>query len=753
MDSNDLLAMADPWARHAPDLRKPSAPADQAATELQVRIDRVRSESAETGWAVLAVSYGPGATGTAVGSILQPHRGQTLVLYGRWTEHPRWGWQFQFQSYAPDLPRDASQAEAYLASGSIRGIGKVTARNIVAHFGDATLQILETDIGRLDEVPGIGPKKVATIVQGWADMSQQHAVAIALTSVGAPASLAVAIWNEFGADGAKLITDNPYALTKAKGVGFATCDKIADRLGWEHTDRRRLSAGLAHTLREAEGDGHCYLPVSELVDAASALLGIPAATCGDAIDLAVEEQRLVIDGERAYTTHMHYLERDLAEHLDRIVSTPAVRPSDSQAKQIDRLLAERNLTEEQAQAVRGVMSHTLSVVTGGPGVGKSHTIAVIAEAARQCRWKVALCAPTGRAAQRMSELAEGELAATVHRLIGLGAGEGGQTRYTPETPLSVDLLICDESSMLDVSLARHLVRAVRTGARVLFVGDVDQLPSIGPGSVLADLIASGRAQVTALTQIFRQVEGSGIIQVAHTVNAGTLPSFEGWDDLHLWGTEQADRAAAYVESMVCQHLPRIGVAAEEIQVLTPKRGGVCGVAALNRRLQERINPGSGREYVLTLGNETVAFRPGDRAMIVKNNYDKGVDGVFNGMPVRVVDVDPEPGKEEPAVVVVTEEEETIPYLASEVKELALAYAITIHKAQGSQYPCVVIPVTMQAYPMLVRNLLYTAITRAQQRVVLVGDRRAIAKAVLTDHVLKRYSGLADRLRDRASVAN
>lgn len=749
MDSADLVGMADPWATSNPwrtEPKTPPPPADPAQTTLQGRIEHVRSTSAETGWAVLVVAYDQGATGTAVGSMLTPHAGETVVLHGRWSEHARWGWQFQFDSYTLELPQDAAQAEAYLASGRIRGIGKTTARAICDHFGDQTLQILQDDIGRLEEVPGIGPKKRATISESWTEMVHQHAVAIALTSVGAPAGLAVPIWDEFGANGAKLITDNPYALTRAKGVGFATCDKIADRLGWERGDPRRVSAGLAHTIETAQGQGHCYLPVADLLKSASELLETPASTCGDAIALAVAEERLVIEDERAYTTQMHYLERDLAEHLDRLASAVAVRPSASQTERIDRLLEQRNLTPEQAQAVRGVMAHPLAVVTGGPGVGKSHTIAVIAEAARQCRWQVGLCAPTGRAAQRMSELAEGAPAATVHRLIGLGAGEGGQTRYTPETPLSVDLLICDESSMLDVSLARHLVRAVRTGARVLFVGDVDQLPSIGPGSVLADLIASGRAHVTALTQIFRQVEGSGIIQVAHTVNAGTLPSFKGWDDLHLWGTDDPHRAAAYVEAMVCEHLPRIGVDPEQVQVLTPKRGGSCGVAALNRRLQARLNPGRGREYVLTLGEETVAFRPGDRAMVIKNNYEKGAEGVFNGTPVRVVEVDPEPGKEQPAVVVETEEGETIPYLAAEVKELALAYAVTIHKSQGSQYPCVVIPVTMQAYTMLVRNLLYTAITRARQRVVLVGDPRAIAKAVTTVDALRRHTGLAGRLR-------
>lgn len=739
---NPWTTASSPW-RAEP--KAPPPPADTTQTTLQGRIDHVRSVSDETGWAVLVVTADQGNGGVAVGSMLGAHAGQRVALHGRWNKHARWGWQFEYDSYTAELPQDAEQAEAYLASGRIRGIGKSTARAIVGHFGDQTLQVLQDDIGRLEEVPGIGPKKRATIAEGWAEMEHQHTVAVALTSVGAPAGLAGAIWDEFGANGASLISENPYALTRAKGVGFVTCDKIAGRLGWEATDPRRLSAGLAHTIETAQGQGHCYLPVEELLTAASALLETTVANCEDAIALAIAEERLVVEDGRAYTTHMHYLERDLADHLDRLASAAVVRPSGPQRDQIEQLLERRSLTDEQQQAVRAVMSHPLSVLTGGPGVGKSHTIATIVAAAERCRWKVAMCAPTGRAAQRMSELAEGAPAATVHRLIGLGAGEGGQPRSTPQTPLPVDLVVCDESSMLDVSLARHLVRAIRTGARVLFVGDVDQLPSVGPGSVLSDLIASGRAQVTALTTIFRQGERSGIVQVAHTVNAGTVPSFEGWDDVHLWGTDHPDMAAAYVEAMVCEHLPRVGVAADQVQVLTPKRGGSCGVAALNRRLQARLNPERGRQYVLTLGQESVAFRPGDRAMVIRNNYDKGAEGIFNGTPVTVVEVDPEPGKEKPAVIVQTEEGETVPYLASEVKELTLAYAVTIHKSQGSQYPCVVMPMTMQAYPMLVRNLLYTAITRARQRVVLVGDRRAIAKAVTTADANERNTALDQRL--------
>lgn len=748
-----------PWAVAQPIERtrsEPDAPEDLAATELTARVEHVRFTSPETGWSVMGISYGPNRTATAVGSMMAPHPGDIAVLHGEWCKDGKWGWQFKFTTYTPHLPADAQQAEDYLSSGRIKGIGTSTARAIVKHFGDATLQILDESIERLEEVPGIGPKKRKLITEGWAESVQQRAIAMALIAVGASTTLATPIWDAFGADGAKLISTEPYKLTKAKGVGFLTCDKIAAQLGWSKTDPRRIAAGLVYTIEEAEKDGHCYLPIDQLIERSAAVLQVPVGMTAAAVNHAVADELIVVDDERAYTDRMHYLEGDLAVELDRLASAAVARPSAVQAKQIDELLAERGLTEEQEQAVRSVLEQPLTVLTGGPGVGKSHTVATIAAVADLCRWQMRLCAPTGRAARRMSEMADGAEAATVHRLLGLGGGDGA--RFDPEEPMVIDLLVCDESSMLDVSLARHLVRAIGKAARVLFVGDIDQLPSVGPGSVLRDLIDSGRAGVTALTRIFRQGKDSGIVQVAHTVNAGKLTvddsgklvDLEGWDDLHFWPTDEPDVAADRVVEMVCHRIPTaFGTDPRDIQVLAPKRKGSCGTVALNARLQARLNPGRGREYTTTMDGQPVAFRPGDRAMIIKNNYDKGPEtllghvGVFNGTPARVIDVDPAGGDN--AVVVETDEGHRVAYAASEVKELALAYAITIHKSQGSQYPCVVIPVTMQAYTMLVRNLIYTAITRAQKRVVLVGSPRAIAKAVRTVDAQRRFTGLCERL--------
>lgn len=711
-------------------------------------VTHVIHSSPETGYAVLRVTLAGAASALddhlAVGTMLNPYPGDTVKLHGVWTTHAKWGRQFKFASYESQLPADAAQAEAYLSSGRIAGIGPSTARAIVAHFGDATLQVLDDEVERLLEVSGIGKKKLAVITEAWAETAQQRMIEIALTGVGASASHAWAIWDEFGADGAAMITENPYALTRAKGVGFVTCDQIAVRLGWELCDPRRLSAGLAHALAESEKDGHCYLPEKTLLKAASELLGVAPQTCLDAMDLAVKEQRLVVEGEACYTPRMHYVETDLAEHLVRVATSSVRAPSALQREKIEKLLDERSLTRQQEQVVLAVLANALTVLTGGPGVGKSHTIATVVAAAEVCRWRVIMCAPTGRAAMRMSELADGAPAATVHRVIGYGQGEGGAPEYDDEHPLEADLIVCDETSMLDVSLARHLVRAVGTGARMLLVGDIDQLPSVGPGSVLRDVIAAGKAKTVALTQIFRQKEQSGIVQVAHAVNAGKAPVLDGWPDFHFWPTRDPDAAADRVEAMVCERIPdKFAITPADIQVLAPKRGGSCGINALNRRLQARINPGTGREYETVIGGERVVFRPGDRAMIIKNNYDKGERGVFNGTPVKVVGVDPDDKKQ--AVTVMTDEGEAVVYESSEVAQLALAYAVTIHKSQGSQYPCVVVPVTMQAWKMLVRNLLYTAITRAQERVVVVGDPAAVRRAVATVDAIERHTGLGLRL--------
>jgi len=737
--------------------------ADAAAmTLLDGTIHRVRFTNPESGFSVISVEAANHEIVAAVGVMASPNPGEKVRLHGVWFDDPRWGRQFKFETYEPQLPQNADEAEAYLKGGRIPGVGPSTAKAIVAHFGDDTLLILDEDIERLTEVPGIGPKKRDAIIGGWKATAQMRAIGIALTSVGASAGLAGPIFEAFGADGAALVTENPYLLTRAKRVGFTTADQIAvGKLGWDRSDPRRLSAGLAHALEAAEGEGHCFLPVAELIETATELLEASAGVVAGAVSTAVDEERIIIDGaDRAWTARMDYLERDLASQIKRIAAAPLRMPTAKQRAQIAKLAA-RKLTEQQQQVVQAVADNAITVLTGGPGVGKSHTVATVAEAAGQLRWQIAMCAPTGRAARRMSELADGAPAMTVHRLIRLiPTDDNSGDDVDQDAPdgadgfVNADLIVVDESSMLDVSLARNLLRRVRTGTRLLIVGDTDQLPSVGPGAVLADLIASGIAATVELTQIFRQAQESGIVQVAHQINRGEQPELRGWEDLFFWSRPTPEATAEAVVAMVCE---RIGAKFEtdpdlkpidpsEIQVLVPQRGGSAGMNTLNRLLQDRINPGDGTEYEVTAGGETTVFRPGDRAMIVQNNYDKGEAGVFNGTPVRVIGVNPEPGKDEAAVTVETDDGEIVEYAASEVGQLALAYAITIHKSQGSQYRCVVIPVTKQAWRMLARNLIYTGITRAQQFVVLIGQEEAFGKAVRTQNATVRHTSLDERLR-------
>lgn len=702
-------------------------------------------------WKILAATDEDGDELKAVGGMSSAQTGDVAVLHGNWVTHPRYGKQFKFVSYEPDLPADAEAAEAYLASGRIPGLGKVTAKKIVKHFGDQALIILDEDIERLDEVPGIAKKTREKIAAGWAQTAAPRHIAIALTSLGAPGGLADAIYDQFGVDGATLIRENPFALTVVRGIGFQTCDGIANRLQWSRTDPRRLSAGLEYTLEQAESSGHCYLPVTDLLAEAADLLDVHSSHLTEAIGLALEENRIIIDEDRAYTARLYRIETDLADELVRLVDAKVSPIAEDDRLEIDKLLEQQHLTEQQREGVEAVLKHPVTVMTGGPGVGKSHTVASVVRVGDVVGWRTVLCAPTGRAAQRMSELADGAPAQTVHRLIGLGKSGHSEDEESEADGLSgVDLVVCDESSMLDAWLAWRLVEAIETGTRVLFVGDIDQLPSVGPGRVLGDLIDSRAIPTVCLTQIFRQAAESGIVQVAHAINAGQQPSLSGWEDLYYWKLTDSPARPEGVPSiaegaldMVCNLIPaRFDIPSRDIQVLTPKRGGSCGTIALNQQLQAAINP-EGEQYEATIGSTRTIYRVGDRAMIIKNNYDKGANGVFNGTPVRVVAVNPDGGDN--AVTVATEEGERITYKAKEISELMLSYAITIHKSQGSQYPCVVIPVSNQAHHMLVRNLIYTAITRARQLVVLVGERSAIAKAVATEDAVRRKSGLAPRI--------
>jgi exodeoxyribonuclease V alpha subunit len=685
-------------------------------------------------------------TVTCVGTMASPECGDLVAVTGEWHNDPRYGRQFRFDSYRPTLPSTTNGMLVYLQSARIKGIGRTLAKRIVDAFGEDTMTVLDNDIDRLAELPKIGPKKVEVIKKAWQESQQQRIVALALADVGAHVSLAVTIYETFGPNAVKLITTQPYELTRAPGVGFGTADAIATSLGIAGDHPERIQAGMNHVLDEATGSGHCYLPVNQLIKNSADLLDLHQDQVFPIVaDAHANGQIVIEEGDRAYHPRIHYVEKDLAQHVKRIATAPAKPLSNGDMNVVETVLDERGLTKQQYEAVTHALTRTLSIITGGPGVGKSHTIASIAAVADELGWKVALTAPTGRAAQRMSELADGMPASTIHRLIGITGGS--ESAHDADDQLDVDLLICDETSMLDIRIARRLFRAISSGTHVVLVGDTDQLPAVGEGNVLSDIIASQICQHTWLTEVFRQAAESGIVQVARSVNSNIVPRLHGWSDLYFWEAHDADDAAAKTLDLAAVRVvAKFGFDPEDIQVLCPSKKGAAGTIALNGQLQNIVNPANpaSLEYTTVVNGIEVTYRIGDRIMVVKNNYRK-LDGrgIFNGTPGSIIDVNADDSDE--LITIRTFEGHTIKYSSTELRELAHAWAITIHKSQGSEYPVVILPVTTSNYRMLVRNLLYTGITRARKLVVLVGQTRAIEVCVRTADAATRYTGLDERL--------
>lgn len=684
-----------------------------------------------------------------VGTMARPSEGDIIELTGAWHDDPRFGPQFAFTSYRPTLPTSTKGMLAYLRSSRVKGIGPTLAGRIIDRFGEHTIDILDNDIERLLELPKIGPVKLKTIKASWQDSQQQRAVALALAAVGAHVSLSASIYDTFGPNAVRLINTEPYTLTAAPGVGFGTVDAIATHLGIAGNHPHRIQAGMAHILDEARKNGHCYLPVKLLVQHTAGLLDLHGDEIAPIVNDAHLNNQIVLDAQdRAYHPRTHYIERDLANHIRRVATAPAKPISGTQRTTINTVLQQRGLTTEQDNAVRNAIDNPMSIITGGPGVGKSHTVASIVAVADALRWNITLTAPTGRAAQRMSELADGAPASTIHRLIGFQGGQNDTDNdQNTDGTLFTDVLIVDETSMLDVSLARRLFRAIGNGTHVVLVGDTDQLPSVGEGNVLADIITSEICPHTWLTTVFRQALESGIVQVARAVNSGEPPKIHDWSDLFFWQARTADHAADNIIDLASQRITtKFGFDPDDIQVLCPSKKGPAGTIALNKRLQQVINPASPDhlEHTATVNGEPVTYRIGDRVMVVKNNYKK-LDGrgVFNGTPGRIIDVNEDDTDE--LITIRTMEGDTVKYGSKELREIMHAWAITIHKSQGSEYPAVILAVTTSSYKMLVRNLLYTGITRARKLVVLVGQREAIETCVRTVDAAKRYTSLDERL--------
>jgi exodeoxyribonuclease V alpha subunit len=737
---------------------------------LDAVLERITYANQDTGYTVARVATDRSTElVTVVGPLLGAQPGESLRLRGRWRSHPQFGRQFEVQAYQTVLPATIQGIRRYLGSGLIKGIGPKMAERIVGHFGQDTLRLIEEEPARLVEVPGLGPKRTRMITSAWAEQQAIKEVMVFLQGVGVSTSLAVRIYKRYRDQSIQVVRREPYRLAaEVWGIGFKTADQIAQRLGIPHDSPERVKAGLQFALSQASEDGHCYLPESELVEQATGLLGVDAGLAGRCLEDLVATQGVVAEplptagshddlqgaGRAIWLVPFHRAEVALAGGLRRLLDAPADRFAALQridwAVALDWLRRTTGVTlsAEQAAAVRLALTQRVAVLTGGPGCGKSYTVRAVVTLARAKRARVLLAAPTGRAAKRLSELA-GLQAATLHRLLQLRPG--GDAAFDRDHPLDADMVVVDEASMLDVLLANKLVKAIGSGAHLLLVGDVDQLPSVGAGEVLRDLLGAERLPRVRLTRVFRQAQQSGVVTGAHRINIGRPPVTQGLDDFFLFAEEDPERVADRVVDVVASRLPRrFGLdPVREVQVLCPMHRGPAGAGVLNERLQAALTPPGEGLAERRFGGRV--YRVGDKVMQLRNNYDKGTAGVFNGSVGVVTAL----SLEDQQLRVLLDEDEEVAYGFDELDELTHAYAVTIHRSQGSEYPCVVIPLATSAWLMLQRNLLYTAVTRARRIVVLVGSRRALAKAVRTTGAGRRYTALTQRLgpeRARAVTA-
>ncbi|PGH50306.1 ATP-dependent RecD-like DNA helicase [Streptomyces sp. Ru87] len=722
-------------------------------------LERITYANEENGYTVARVDTGRGGGDllTVVGSLLGAQPGESLRMEGRWGSHPQYGKQFTVENYTTVLPATVQGIRRYLGSGLIKGIGPRIADRIVEHFGTDTLDVIEQRPERLIEVPGLGPKRTKLIGAAWEEQKAIKEVMVFLQGVGVSTSIAVRIYKKYGDASISVVRNQPYRLAAdVWGIGFLTADKIAQSVGIPHDSPERVKAGLQYALSQSSDQGHCYLPEERLIADAVKLLQVDTGLVIDCLgELAGEEEGVVrqeVPGEEpgsrvsaVYLVPFHRAELSLSAQLLRLLRTDEDRMPAFRTVRWDKALSwlggrtGAELAPEQEQAVRLALTEKVAVLTGGPGCGKSFTVRSVVELARAKQARVVLAAPTGRAAKRLSELTGAE-ASTVHRLLELKPG--GDAAYDRERPLDADLVVVDEASMLDLLLANKLVKAVPPGAHLLLVGDVDQLPSVGAGEVLRDLLApGGPVPSVRLTRIFRQAQQSGVVTNAHRINSGVPPVTRGLTDFFLFPEEDTEAAGRLTVDVAAHRIPaKFGLdPRRDVQVLAPMHRGPAGAGALNGLLQQAVTPGRPDLPERRFGGRV--FRVGDKVTQIRNNYEKGENGVFNGTVGVVTALD----NDEQRLLVRTDEDEEVGYDFDELDELAHAYAVTIHRSQGSEYPAVVVPVTTGAWMMLQRNLLYTAVTRAKRLVVLVGSRRALGQAVRTVSAGRRCTALDHRL--------
>lgn len=703
--------------------------------KLRCVIERITFQNPENGYSVMKVKVkGYNDLVTLVGNLLEVPVGSVLLCEGDWKVDKRFGSQFVCQSWEEVMPATAYGIEKYLGSGLVKGIGPKFAQLIVKQFGLDTIEVIETDIQRLYEVPGIGKKRVEKIRESWEKQKDIKNVMLFLQGYGVSTAYAAKIYRQYGKESIDKVKENPYRLADdIWGIGFKTADEIANKMGYEKNDIRRCQSGIIYTLNQLANEGHVFAEEEQLVKAALDLLEAEEEPIRAALTNMIQTEEVKMEEEAIYLPPFYFAEVGTANRLLALVEGQEkelfIRPMDLQA-----LSKETGIEydEVQLQAIEEAIRSKVMVLTGGPGTGKTTTTQGVIAALKHMGMRILLAAPTGRAAKRMSE-ATGMEAKTIHRLLEFNPKDG--YKRNDENPLEGDALIVDECSMIDIVLMNCLMKAVPCSMRVVFVGDIDQLPSVGAGNVLRDLIDSKKIPVIRLTRIFRQAQTSRIVMSAHAINQGRFPDISNGKETDFFFIQQedAEKAAEDIVNLVKNRLPKAySQKTSQIQVLTPMQRGVVGAANLNMALQNALNPSP-----TALNRGGYSFRQGDRVMQLRNNYDKEV---FNGDLGYIESVDTEE-----RTLMVNFEDRLVEYEASELDELTLAYATTIHKSQGSEYPIVVMPVLMTHYVMLQRNLIYTGITRAKKICVLIGSKKALSFAIRNMSVLKRNSKLKKRL--------
>ncbi|MBD2093217.1 ATP-dependent RecD-like DNA helicase [Microcoleus sp. FACHB-1515] len=723
---------------------------------LQGVVERLTYHSQESGYTIARLKA-PRTSElvTITGNFANIQPGQTLHLNGTWREHPKYGQQFQVTQYRETKPATITGIEKYLGSGLIKGVGPVTAKRIVAHFGLDTLDIIEQQIDRLVEVPGIAKKRVKLIQAAWQTQKAIKEVMLFLQSHGVSTTYAVKIYKQYGDQSIATVTANPYQLaTDIYGIGFVTADAIARNLGVAPGSEFRYRSGIVHVLGEAAEEGHCFLPATELVDRIVKRLEV-ADHRPDAAAVRSLIAQMVMDGELVKTDELieqfdeyayyaptfYGAEQKLANRLQQLLSQPIAVDLPRVQRWIDRFVSHTGLelSEQQRYAVEMAASQRVLILTGGSGVGKTFTTRTIVALWKAMGLSIALASPTGRAAQRLSEMT-GKEAKTIHRLLEFDPRHM-QFQRNSDNPIEAQAVVVDEASMLDLFLANSLLKAIALDAQLLLVGDTDQLPSVGPGAVLQDLIASGQIPVVQLTQVFRQAQASQIVSNAHRINQGQLPKLEPVSNspqtdclwLNAWEPEHGIQA---LQDLITDLVPKLGFKPTvDVQVLCPMTRGTIGTRNLNAVLQQLMNPASAAKTELTRGG--MALRVGDRVMQKVNDYDREV---FNGDLGTIAAIDIEEQE-----VKVQYGDRIVSYDYADLNEVGLAWAVTIHKSQGSEYPVVILPIYMQHYLMLSRNLIYTGLTRAKRLAILVGQQKAIALAVRQVKDQQRYTLLDQRL--------